>query len=322
LPAQGEISVNILGNLLRPFFGVPDELTAFREEDKGAGLRLKTVVDTVTQGCQLTLQHPRFQTLVGQLNTFDEELLGFAYEGAGVGLAALDCCLPWGNRVRAFLDGPGSGQYYAVYLGVGMGLARLRRKPEQFLKRLDPVLGWLILDGYGFHEGFFSARRALNEQLVPRYLSPFGRRVFDHGLGRSIWFTSGTNGRRVTELISTFPESRRADLWSGVGLACSYTGGAERAVIQAVRELAGAYAPHLAMGAAIAADARHTGGIPSHYVEMACEILCGTSSKVASDMVQDARQNLSPVESEPVYQIWRQRLVDAFATQPTEGASR
>jgi hypothetical protein len=213
-----------LGNLLRPFFGVPDELTAFRGEDKGAGLRLKTVVDTVTQGCQLTLQHPRFQTLVGQLNTFDEELLGFAYEGAGVGLAALDCCLPWGNRVRAFLDGPGSGQYYAVYLGVGMGLARLRRKPEPFLKRLDPVLGWLILDGYGFHEGFFSARRALNEQLVPRYLSPFGRRVFDHGLGRSIWFTSGANGRRVTELISTFPESRRADLWSGVGLACSVDG--------------------------------------------------------------------------------------------------
>ncbi len=178
--------MNILGTLLRPFFGVPDELTAFRGEDQGAGLRLKTVVDTVTQGCQLTLQHPRFETLVGKLNACDEELLGFAYEGAGVGLVALDCCLPRGNRVRAFLDGPGSGQYYAVYLGAGMGLARLRRKPEPFLKRLDPVLGQMILDGYGFHEGFFSARYALKEQLVPRHLSPFGRRVFDQGVGRSL----------------------------------------------------------------------------------------------------------------------------------------
>ena len=249
-------------------------------------------------------------------------MLGFAYEGAGVGLAALDCCLPWGNRVRAFLDGPGSGQSYAVYLGVGMGLARLRRKPELFLKRLEPVLGWLILDGYGFHEGFFSARHALREQLVPHHLSPSGRRVFDNGLGRSIWFTGGTNGKRVSEHISTFPESRRADLWSGVGLACSYTGGAERAGIQAVRELAGTYAPHLAVGAAIAADARHTGENPSPYVDMACEILCGTSNKVASAMVQEARRDLSPGGVEPVYQIWRQRLVDAFAARPTEGASR
>ncbi len=67
---------------------------------------------------------------------------------------------------------------------------------------------------------------------------------------------------------------------------------------------------------------RLIGGIPSHYVEMACEILCGISSKGASDMVRAARQDLSPGGGAPAYQLWWQRLVDIFAARPTEGASR
>lgn len=302
-----------LGNLLKPFFGVSEEFTSFHAEDYEAGQRLKTVVRAVTKGCQLTLQSSNFQILVTRLNMFDVELRGFAYEGAGIGLAALDTLLPWGNRTRAFLDGPGSEFIYAVPLGAGMGLARLRRKPEAFLKRLDPVLGWLILDGYGFHEGFFSARRALKAQQVPRHLSPYARRVFDHGLGRSIWFTGNTEVVRVAEMINAFPERRRADLWSGVGLACGYTGGADRAAVETLKSLVGSYAPHLAMGAAIAANARHTVGNPSRYVELSCETLCGVSSTRASQMVDLARQNLPPDGAVPAYEVWRQRLVEQFA---------
>jgi enediyne biosynthesis protein E3 len=310
--------VSAIGNLLKPVFGVSKQYTSFSEEDQQAAQRLKTVISTVTKGCQITLQSSNFGILVNRLNAFDVELRGYVYEGAGIGLAALDSLLPWGNRTRAFLDGPGSAFIYAVPLGAGMGLARLRRKPEKFLARLDPVLGWLILDGYGFHEGFFSSKRVLQRQEVPVHLSPYGRRVFDHGLGRSIWFTSSTNVERVAKVIAGFPETRRADLWSGVGLACGYTGGVNEGAIETLKKLVGGYRYHLAMGVAIAANARHTVGNPSNYVKLACEILCGISSEEASHMVDVARENLPPDGVEPAYEVWRRRLVDQFAASAKE----
>lgn len=310
--------MSALGNLLKPIFGVSEQFTSFSEEDRQAAQRLKTVVRAVTKGCQITLQTGRSEILINRLNAFDVELRGYAYEGAGIALAALDSFLPWGNRTRAFLDGPGSAFIYAVPLGAGMGLARLRRKPEKFLARLDPVLGWLILDGYGFHEGFFSPKRALKRQEVPAHLSAYGRRVFDHGLGRSIWFTSSSNVEHVAEMIATFPRARRADLWSGVGLACGYTGGVNEKAIETLKDLVGIYSAHLSMGVAIAANARHTVGNPSYYVELACEVLCGVSSDVASQMVDVARENLPPDGVEPAYEVWRRRLVDQFAAASTK----
>jgi hypothetical protein len=310
--------VSAFGNVLKPIFGVSEQFISFNDEDYQAAQRLKTVVRTVTKGCQITLQSSNFEILVSRLNAFDVELRGYAYEGAGIGLAALDSLLPWGNRTRAFLDGPGSAFIYAVPLGAGMGLARLRQKPEKFLTRLDPVLGWLVLDGYGFHEGFFSSKRSLKKQEVPGHLSSYGRRVFDHGLGRSIWFTSSTNVERVARMIAAFPEARRADLWSGVGLACGYTGGVNESAIGTLKSLVGRYRYHLAMGVAIAANARHTGGNPSRYVELACEILCGVPSNVASRMVDVARSSLPPDGEVPAYEVWRQRLVDQFASSSTK----
>jgi hypothetical protein len=75
------------------------------------------------------------------------------------------------------------------------------------------------------------------------------------------------------------------------------------------------------MGAAIAANARHTVGNPSRYVELGCEILCGFSSETASHLVDAARENLPGDGSEPAYEVWRQRLVAQFAL-PAESASQ
>jgi hypothetical protein len=75
------------------------------------------------------------------------------------------------------------------------------------------------------------------------------------------------------------------------------------------------------MGVAIAANARHTVGNPSQYVELACEILCGVSSEQASRIVDTARENLPDAGAEPAYEVWRQRLVAQFAV-PEEHASQ
>ena len=190
-----------------------------------------------------------------------------------------------------------------------MGIARLRRNPERFMRRQDPVLGWLIIDGYGFHEGFFARKRYVEKQEVPKHLSTYGRRVFDHGLGRAIWFVKSANVEHVATTIASFPLERQADLWSGIGLACGYTGGVNHATIGALQIAAGSYKHHLALGAAIAANARHEVGNPSPHAERACEILWGLSSEEVSQMTDAARRNLPADGKEPAYEIWRQRLV-------------
>ncbi len=302
------------GKVLRPLFGVSqEEATAFGEVDSQAAFRLETVVSTVTRGCHVTLQSSKFETLVSRMHEFEPELRGYAYEGAGVGLAAMDCLLPWRKRTRAFIEGPGAPYIYAVHIGAGLALARMRRRPEKFFARLHPIMCWMAIDGYGFHEGFFARKRAVERQVVPKHLSPYARRVFDHGVGRSIWFVAGANVEQIAATIAAFPQARQADLWSGVGLGCGYTGGVDHASIERLRTASGPYAAALAVGVAIAAHARQLAGSPAPYAELACEAVCGVPLAAAADMVEAAFKDLPADGVRPAYEIWRQRLEARFA---------
>jgi hypothetical protein len=301
--------VTIFGKVLRPLFGVSrEEATAFGEGDSKAAFRLETVVGMVTKGCHMTLQTSKFETLVSKLHEVEPELRGYAYEGAGTGLAALDCLMPWKNRTKEFIDGPGSLYIYALHIGAGLALARLHRNPEKFLARLDPVVGWITLDGYGFHEGFFARRRYVEEQVIPKHLSPYGRRVFDNGIGRSIWFVAGAKAEQVAATVDTFAQERRADLWRGIGLGCGDTGGVDRSSLQTLVRVVGSYRPQLATGVAIGAHARKLAGSPAPYTELACDVVCGISYDAAAQIVEDAYKDLPTDTVKPAYEIWRQRI--------------
>ncbi len=304
--------VTPLGRLLKPLFGVSQREATEFGEDRNAALRLGTVVRTVTQGCHATFQHADPHALVAHLNTYDAELRGFAYEGAGTGLAALDCVLPWKNRTLSFLQGPGAHYLYAVHIGAGLALARLRRNPERFLPRLDPLMGWMAVDGYGFHEGFFARRRFVRQQHMPAHLSPQGRRAFDNGLGRAIWFLSGGDIAKVIDTIGTFALARQPHLWSGIGLACGYTGGVDQNAIRTLQAAAGPYRTELAVGAAIAAHARQLAGSPAPYADLACVVLCGLPTAAAAELVDAAFRDVPATASEPRYAIWRRHIADAL----------
>jgi hypothetical protein len=306
--------MSLLGTLMRPVFEVtPTDVPILASGGGPTAERLSRVVFTVTECCELTLLTRRTDTLTAKLDAYPEELRGFAYEGAGVGLAALDYLLPRKRRVRRFVDGPAADYIYAVYLGAGMGLARLRRNPEPFRRRLDdPVLGWVVLDGYGFHEGFFAYRRHVQERAEPRHLSGYGLRAFDHGLGRGIWFATGADVKLVHAIIDGFPEHRRGDLWAGVGLACGYTGGVGAEEVEAVRSLAGEHRPRLAEGVVVAARNRHQVGNPADQVETACHVICGMTSAEAAAVATAALAELPTDDIEPAYEIWRQRIRAQF----------
>jgi hypothetical protein len=317
--------VTPLGRHLRLLaLGIAPEETSFprrgfREGDGEARRRLERVGLAFLEGYHAALEADNPATMVPRLERVEAEFRGFAYEGSAMALALLDHLTPWRrDRLRAVLDDAGRSHAYMVHVGAGWAIARLpwlRGRIDRPLARLDPLLRWLAVDGYGFHEGYFHRPRCIEAQGRPRRLSGYARRAFDQGLGRSLWFVEGADVERIPATIAAFPPSRRADLWSGVGLARAYTGGAGRAAIGRLRDAAGPDRAPLAQGAAFAAKARQRAGIPAEHTASACEVLCGLSADEAARVTDEALADLPPEGPVPAYETWRRRIQARWTEQ-------
>lgn len=310
-----------LRRMRQQIFGIShQEITfarrGFYSSDRRSQQHLEKIGDTFLFGYHAALVDDRPDGIARQIDHIEIEFRGFAFEGAAMGLTLLDVLTPWKrNRLQGFLQGSGSDHPYMVHVGVGWVLARLHLPIYRSLQQLDPLLGWLAVDGYGFHEGYFHWQHTVAEQLISRQFSGYARRAFDQGLGRSLWFVEGANVARIPITIAAFPQTRQADLWSGVGLACAYAGGVDRPAITTLMQSAGTYRPQLAQGAVFAAKARQRAVTPSKDTELACEVLCGCSASAAAAISDQTLENLSGNETTPAYEVWRQRVQARFAVE-------
>jgi enediyne biosynthesis protein E3 len=285
----------------------------FHWRDAAARTHLEHVGGSFLRGYNLGLEDCDGAVLTDGLEKVEHEFRGFAYEGAAMALALLDRLTPWKHtRLQLFIDGPASAHVYMAYVGAGWSLARIPIRAKSPLRKPHPLLRWLQLDGYGFHEGFFHWPKYVRDLCPPRKLKGYAARVFDQGLGRSLWFVAGADVEHIAATIERFPLTRRADLWSGLGLACAYAGGADRAGVEELRRLAGGYEKELAQGAAFAAATRLLAGNLTSNTETACEVLCGVSAAEAASITDAARLALNETESLPAFEVWRQRIQNAF----------
>lgn len=242
---------------------------------------------------------------------------GFAYEGAGMGFAVLDgLALGRGDRFTRFLAGKARDHVYMVYIGAGWAMARLPRFRWSRIPELDPLLRWLVLDGYGFHQAYFHTSRYVHRHYRParfpwRAVAPerYALRAIDQGIGRALWFVGGADPEVVATLIERFPASRHADLYSGAGLAATYAGGADEQELAAFRERAGVYRPQVAQGSVFAAEARVRAGLVVPDTGLATRVLCGLTPEQAAAVSRATRPDGSSQRGEPpAYEIWRQRI--------------
>lgn len=253
---------------------------------------------------------------------------GFAYEGAGMAFAILDALpLPGGGRVDAFLAGRGDRHIYMVYVGIGWAMARVPRFRWPRADTLDPLLRWLVLDGYGFHQAYFRTERYVHQHYQdPHFPWPSGdgvtaadrayaNRAIDQGIGRALWFVAGTDVAQVTSLIEGFPEHRHPDLYAGVGLAATYAGGADERELLRLWENAGPHRPQIAQGCAFAAEARVRAGLLVPHTTLAAEVFCGTTAEQAAMVTHQVRpQQPHQVGELPAYEVWRRRIADEFVS--------
>nr|WP_311132381.1 DUF1702 family protein [Nonomuraea gerenzanensis] len=300
------------------------ERRGFPVKNAAAKELLETVGESFLAGYAHAVESGSLAEAEQRLEQVPARFKGFAYEGAGMGFAVLDC-LAFSDlrRTRRFLSGAGDRHNYMIYVGIGWAMARLPRFLWPSSRRLDPLLLWLVHDGYGFHQAYFHTRRYVHEQYrEPRFSWPAGyesyaSRAVDQGIGRALWFVGGTDVDRVTALIDGFPAARRPDLYAGTGLAATYAGGAPESELRELRRRAGDHAPQLAQGSAFAAEARIRADLLCPHNELAAHVLCGTSALRAATLCRETRPGSQELAAQtpgapPAYETWRARIADSL----------
>jgi hypothetical protein len=318
------------GRARRRLFGIsPDETRLARRGFTAAGptarARLEGAGGAFVQGYLAALEadSPASPNLSG----VDRERAGFAFEGAAMALALLDRLTPWRrDRWATFVAGPAAAHIYLAHVGAGWAWAKLGRCPAPGRAGLDPLLGWLAVDGFGFCHGYFNSRRFADGAPPPRGASGYAARAFDQGLGRSLWFAHGADPRRAAEAVACFPAARRADLWSGLGLACAYAGGEGSDAADALLRFARTQAPAVAQGVAFAAQARERAGNPCEATEAACRRVWGLPAPEAAAITDRVLSLIEPTalsRIDPVtggaYEDWRQGIMAAYTARAAGG---
>ena len=263
------------------------------------------------------------------LQTVPRAFRGFAYEGAGMGFAVRDAIGPRRRHMTAdLIDGQGADHVYMIYVGVGWALGRL---PRALWGRMtdslpDPVLRWLVLDGYGFHQAYFHTEKYVNQRFTPIDFPwpqegppAYANRVIDQGIGRAMWFVHGADPHRLADAVDSFPQERRADLYSGSALAVTYAGGLDEAELLVFKQRARPYAAQIAQASAFAATARVRAGNQTPHTVLATEVLCGVTPEEAARVCLAAFPD--PAErtaaGEPAFEVWRQRIGVALGVPST-----
>lgn len=285
--------------------------------------QLETVGATFLKGYAYAVEARSAAEAEQWLETVPSAYRGFAYEGAGMGAVMLDSLTGSTKRLTGLLNGQGQHHIYMVYVGIGWAMARLPRFLWPDVTGTDPVLRWLILDGYGFHQAYFRTDDYVRD---PHREHPFtwdggsaaySARVIDQGIGRALWFVGGTAPDVVAGLISAYPEHRHGDLYAGAGLASTYAGSADEDELRRFAEHAGKHQPQLAQGAAFAAEAREKAGTTTAHTHLAARVLCGgRTPEAAARVCTDLRPATCDGGDTPAFEIWRQQIAATITPFP------
>lgn len=296
------------------------DVRGFHEKNPEAKAVLERVGLTFLTGYGEAAQARRPTDVDGQLATIETRFRGFAYEGAAMAFAIRDALPVGGGRlVRDFLDGSGQDHIYMAYVGIGWAMARLPRWRWSKLYAPDDLLRWLVLDGYGFHQAYFRTAQYVHQQFQEEDFgwpaegpSAYASRVIDQGIGRAMWFVAGTDAALLTTMFDEFPPHRRADLYSGAGLAATYAGGADEAELRTFWQDAGPYRADLAQGAAFAAGARVRARLLVPHNDLATQVFCGMTAVEAAAVTDETLPDGPDGPDVPAYEVWRRRIAGEF----------
>jgi hypothetical protein len=295
----------------------------FHEKTPEARTQLERVGEMFLAGYAFAAEARSIADAEDRLERVPSEWRGFAYEGAGMAFAIRDGLpIGGGHWVERCLEGRGSEHIYMVYVGVGWALGRLPRFrwTKATAGLTDPILRWLALDGYGFHQAYFHTGKYLYGQYQERDFPwpasdpyRYADRVIDQGIGRATWFVRGTDPNLVADTLDAFPASRRPDLYAGAALAATYAGAVDEAELSVFLRRGETYRAQIAQGSAFASAARVRAGLTTPHTELAARVLAGVTPDAAARICTENLAELPADGQRPAFDIWRQRIADSLA---------
>ncbi|MFI8308115.1 DUF1702 family protein [Streptomyces sp. NPDC085927] len=299
------------------------KVRGFHVKNTESKKRLEQVGETFLQGYAYAVEAGSPAEAEELLETVPRDFRGFAYEGAAMGAVIHDALPGHGGRLAGLLSGRGRHHDYMIHVGIGWAMARLPRPLWPDIRTTDPLLRWLALDGFGFHQAYFKTAGYVRDPSPPAPLrwngghNHYTAHAIDQGIGRALWFVGGTDPDTVAGLIRSYSEARHADLWAGAGLACAYAGGATEQELALFARQAGEHRWALAQGAAFAAEARVRAGLVSEHTHLAARVVCGVSVEQASRMCNGLRPSAASRNALPAYENWRRDISARLASEST-----
>lgn len=279
--------------------------------------RLEAIPQSVILGFEFGISSRTEQEIVERIRLVREDLQGFAYEGATMALTIRDVMGGGATgRTRGFLRGPAAPHIFLSFIGIGFAMARLPRRlwhkvvPDLAGTPYFPALSWLAVDGYGFDRAYFDTRRWVTGQHRPRPYAWQGApdyfpRAVDQGIGRALWFIHGADPDLAAAAALRFPAARQSDLFSGIGLAATFAGGADREGLETLVKAAGDFYPDLAQGVVFAAKARSQSGLRTPHTELAVREICALSVDEAAALADEAAAAARSAADPREYETWR-----------------
>jgi hypothetical protein len=278
--------------------------------------RLERIIGLALKAQALALKDDA-EAVASHLASADPEFVGFAIEGASMGLFMLDHRSPRPDgvaRLDAVRLGPWASFSALRYAGVGLACGELGLPVDEYVAGESDLLAAFAADGYAFHFGFVAPSEHFAGQPWPLGVSgPVGR-LFDVGLARCLWFSYGADPEPVANGVGAFPDDRHGDLWAGIGFAATYAGGLTDDGYATLRDGAGSQSQRfLATGSALAAHIRVQCDNLFPAIGRACEELAGCSAAEADELCLAAQSVVPDADTSlGAFLAWRDRITETI----------
>lgn len=225
------------------------------------------------------------QKIVAFCEHAQPEFTSIAYEAASMQIGLRD--FAENNSLKnwkQFADKLAKPHAAQIYAGLGWAVAQEVLELEQIIEGFPPLLRYRVADGCGYYDGTFRNRQTVRMKAVPTYIPEKALLAYYQGLGRSLWYISKGDAAKTNELLLGFPAMSHAAMWRGVGIAVTYVGGCDEAILNELKLLSGNFLLQLKCGVALAARSRVQAGSLTEDTELCSRIICSCSADEATQV--------------------------------------
>lgn len=256
-----------------------------------AAKRMVTIMEVFQAAKSFVAQENNLEKIAVFCNGLNPEFISIAYEAASMSIALRDyekanSLMEW----QIFEEKFSKLHRTQIHVGLGWALAQQNISSEVISESFSTLLKCWIADGRGYYDGLFRSRQTIKRKEFPGFISVKELAPYHQGIGRSLWYISKGDAKKVYELLTGFALERQSDLWRGIGIAVAYVGGSDDATLKSLSAFSGIFRRQLSCGILLALRSRFYANCFSPYTANCCKIICNMSSIDAINIAISAEQ--------------------------------